>query len=871
MTGCPSALLLVGIVVLAGASAGPAGAQSSVSLSSDTATVASRLDIDSGLVQSLNFDEDPTSKVLTTVVEVESGNVFTIELTKHSNRGDQYAVLVDDGSGILREVPAPPVRTYRGVVIGLPQYQVRASYADGKMNALILGPTDSWGVQPTSDAIASAPWTEHVSYSTEAAHLRGTCGNRDEGSAGIASVGPPGGGALIIADLALDADFEYYELCGSSVTDTVDDMEDLINSMEAIYEVQTDIIYEISRVIVRTTGGLYTSTSAGGRLNQFGAVWTSPPESTIGRDVAHLFTGQTLGGGILGIAAFGGVCSFGSGYGLSVGKSPSSYTARVALPAHEIGHNWAASHCDGQPDCMIMCSTLGGCGPLDAFGVSSVDSIVAFRNTRSCLTPEPPAQSLPFFEEWNTLGIEESRWTFQSGAGITSLAQAEPSYPYSLVLNSLAGDLGSDDIRSARILLAGATDATLQFYERSDQVPAGGALIVEYRNVDTEWVELDTVTSLGVEPDQFTARAYSLPADALHDSFRLRFRTDLSQPGERWFVDNISVTDGPPPPLDPPMVTSVAPNTGPLSGGTPVAIQGEGFLPNTTITIGTATLQDLVYVDHFTVTGTTPPGSSGAADITVEQGGVSATLSDAFIYSNNSLSLSTEQASPGGSVTVTAFATNDVSLAGFSLACSFDGAFVDVSGIDVGGTLADGAEFVAPNSSNSTGDSWWTLGVVLDLSPPLDMLLTPGANQPIALIDFDIEASATIGDTVDLELISGVGTPPVDLIFTIDGGTSSTPTTADGAIQISDIGFVRGDANGDGGIDIADPVANLSYQFQSGPATCLDALDTNDDGLINIADPVYNLSFLFTTGPEPPQPYPTAGVDPTPDVLGCDG
>ncbi|MFQ5653811.1 MAG: hypothetical protein ACE5GW_03655 [Planctomycetota bacterium] len=83
--------------------------------------------------------------------------------------------------------------------------------------------------------------------------------------------------------------------------------------------------------------------------------------------------------------------------------------------------------------------------------------------------------------------------------------------------------------------------------------------------------------------------------------------------------------------------------------------------------------------------------------------------------------------------------------------------------------------------------------------------------------------------------------------------------------------FVRGDGNSDGGIDISDPIWNLTYQFSMGQSVCLDAQDVNDSGAIDLADPVFNLTFIFNSGPQPPSPYPLCGVDPTDtDPLGCD-
>jgi DNA-binding beta-propeller fold protein YncE len=76
--------------------------------------------------------------------------------------------------------------------------------------------------------------------------------------------------------------------------------------------------------------------------------------------------------------------------------------------------------------------------------------------------------------------------------------------------------------------------------------------------------------------------------------------------------------------------------------------------------------------------------------------------------------------------------------------------------------------------------------------------------------------------------------------------------------------FIRGDANGDGKVDLSDAVMIANYLFKAGGAPdCLDAADTNDDGEIDISDPVYPLFHLFMGGPEPPDPFPEPGNDPT--------
>ncbi len=82
--------------------------------------------------------------------------------------------------------------------------------------------------------------------------------------------------------------------------------------------------------------------------------------------------------------------------------------------------------------------------------------------------------------------------------------------------------------------------------------------------------------------------------------------------------------------------------------------------------------------------------------------------------------------------------------------------------------------------------------------------------------------------------------------------------------------FIRGDANRDFTVDISDPILLLDLLFGSTTQlSCEDAGDANDDGSLDISDAVVILQVLFNgSGPLPP-PYPVAGVDPTPDALGC--
>jgi len=82
--------------------------------------------------------------------------------------------------------------------------------------------------------------------------------------------------------------------------------------------------------------------------------------------------------------------------------------------------------------------------------------------------------------------------------------------------------------------------------------------------------------------------------------------------------------------------------------------------------------------------------------------------------------------------------------------------------------------------------------------------------------------------------------------------------------------FGRGDADGDGSLNLTDAVRILGYLYQGGTLPCPDAADADDNGRLEITDPIRILSFLFLGGDALPPPFGATGPDPTPDDLDCE-
>ena len=363
------------------------------------------------------------------------GEDVTLFLTPYSVRTDDFEVWVQGADGGLQKLAAPPApKTYRGSVVEWDAAPVAATWSDGRLTAEVRSADRGrWFVEPGGDA--GAPLTEHVAYRADQVQLdEQSCGvsaamieervearelERDldadptSGAAPGATTGERGG--AIAAEISFDADVEFFQLNGSSVTATVDDIERVMLGVDNIYRAEVGIKYIVNRIVVRTAQpDPYTSSDPDTLRNQFRSEWENNFAGQE-RDIAHLMTGRDLDDTTIGIAFIGEVCNrdglINSGaYGLSQSRFSNAMASRVALTAHELGHNWDATHCNGDADCAIMCSGLGGCtGILTQFGASARNDIIDHRDSRECLGGfENPT----FVDDSNNTGFENGSVQF---------------------------------------------------------------------------------------------------------------------------------------------------------------------------------------------------------------------------------------------------------------------------------------------------------------------------------------------------------------------------------------------------------------------------------------------------------------------------
>jgi hypothetical protein len=324
------------------------------------------------------------------------GRPSVLWLTPHSVRAADYRILVQGADGSLRPVPPGPQRTLRGEVLGSPGTSVAAALLDDGLHARIAGADGGvhW-LEPVRGRVAGAAADLYVLYHEEDVLAPGgTCGLEAlPGAAGAEGAGgdAAGGGASAeaggstVAELACDADYEYFLRYGS-VSAVEDRINSVINTVNAQYERDVQITHAITTIIVRTAEpDPYASTDPNGLLNEFRNHWNAS-HGSVQRDTAHLFTGKELDGNVIGIAWLNAVCTS-YGYGVSQSDFSSNFASVTDLTAHELGHNWGADHCTCSGYTMNPYITSANRFHPDF----TIPEVVAFRDSRSCLDSPPPA------------------------------------------------------------------------------------------------------------------------------------------------------------------------------------------------------------------------------------------------------------------------------------------------------------------------------------------------------------------------------------------------------------------------------------------------------------------------------------------------
>ena len=249
-----------------------------------------------------------------------------------------------------------------------------------------------------------------------------------------------------------------------------------------------------------------------------------------------------------------------------------------------------------------------------------------------------------------------------------------------------------------------------------------------------------------------------------------------------------------------PSVTSIAPTSGPTTGGTTVAITGNNFTNGATVRFGATAATNVLVANSSTITANTPAGSAGAVTVTVTNpGGQFAQLINGFTYSSTTgvpptlTAVSPTTGPTTGGTTITLSGSNFVSGAtvrvGGALCTNIT--FVSTSTITaktpVGTAGAQSVQIQNPDGRNFTLPSAFTYTSATSPAPTLTSV-TPnsgpkGGGTFITLIGTNFQPGATVM----------VGIAPATTVSYL-GSTTLTAFTPSGSVGAATVTVSNPDA-----------------------------------------------------------------------------
>lgn len=236
----------------------------------------------------------------------------------------------------------------------------------------------------------------------------------------------------------------------------------------------------------------------------------------------------------------------------------------------------------------------------------------------------------------------------------------------------------------------------------------------------------------------------------------------------------------------------------------------------------------------------------------------------------NLVSLPSLDATPGEGLEIPLSAVLELPTEGFSIPISYDPLLFAVDAVDLQDADTAGADFFMAETDGVSGLT--SIFLIFDSE---DIQHIPaGNNRVLCRILGHVTPTTPAGTSLILSLPATAGLPPISAVIVQNNGAGYSPSRTDGQIAVNSApagAFIRGDANGDTTIDLADAISVLDFLFSGGtnPA-CQNAADANDDDQINIADAVQILDALFVGGaPLPPPGNGSCLSDPTTGSLTC--
>jgi len=331
-------------------------------------------------------------------VTLPDWGLVTLQLTPVSVRAPGYTLRTQNGDGRLDLVDPGPEHTYTGHVVDFPESTVAASVTGLEVLAMVrLASGRSYWIQPYRDMAASTDreWSGrpsmHLVYRGGDTLCSGGCNGpgveRNVSTNDDAPV-PHGGCGTdaipCIAELAIDADFEYFQARGASTFAVQDRISAIINVVNHQFQRDVFITHRLQDVVVRISEpDPYSAAGANDLLNQVKTEWLGNQGGTL-RDLVQLFTGRDLTGSDTGAAFDAAVCDNDFHYSVVQSDFSPLFACVTDNSAHFLGHLWGATHCDCPES--TMNATLSCANTFGGAGSTSLTEITGFLESATCLS-----------------------------------------------------------------------------------------------------------------------------------------------------------------------------------------------------------------------------------------------------------------------------------------------------------------------------------------------------------------------------------------------------------------------------------------------------------------------------------------------------
>lgn len=272
--------------------------------------------------------------------------------------------------------------TYKGYLNGNINQSVRLAISENQFEGYVMDGQEMVFIKSLSKFIKNYPNKNHfvVFNSNDIIEdpIIGTCGVEEAKSvknvinktqnvvSGRATT------SCRVLEIATEADFEFFQISGSSVTTANNNILAVLNQVEGVYQTTFNIRFlVVFQSVWSVSSDPYNAVApsppgdASNVVNEL-ATWWQANRSNINRDVVHFFSAKT-GHGVRGSAkVFGGICdNIANSYSFTATNPSAATVNQVTTTAHEFGHLFGAFHPDSASDSCsptptIMCVVIGG-------------------------------------------------------------------------------------------------------------------------------------------------------------------------------------------------------------------------------------------------------------------------------------------------------------------------------------------------------------------------------------------------------------------------------------------------------------------------------------------------------------------------------